>query len=47
MSVLSRHLKAERKFVVNHSLTILRGTVAALFSHFYVWRWEIEAVFAG
>ena len=24
-----------RKFVVNHPLTILRGTVAALFSHSY------------
>ena len=35
MSVPSRHLKAGRKFVVNHPLTILRGTVAALFSHSY------------
>jgi hypothetical protein len=35
MSVPSRHLKAGRKFVVNHPLTISRGTVAALFSHSY------------
>ena len=35
ISVPSRHLKAGRKFVVNHPLTILRGTVAALFSHSY------------
>ena len=36
MSVPSRHFKAGRKFVVNHPLTILRGTVAALFSQSYV-----------
>jgi pimeloyl-ACP methyl ester carboxylesterase len=33
-----------QKFVVNHPLTILRGTVAALFSRSYVSPWEIAAV---
>ena len=34
-------------FDINHSLTILRSTVAALFSHSYGPPWGIAAFFAG